>query len=648
MIDTQKKCIVTGGAGFIGSHLTELLLERGHSVVIIDNLSNGRLDNLKHLENNPNLKVILEDVSNFDAIKNYFQGIDWVFHLAALADIVPSIVEPLKYHKSNVDGTISVLEASRLAGIKKLVYTASSSCYGIPDNYPTNESAAIRPEYPYALTKYLGEQIALHWGQVYKLPIVTLRLFNVYGPRTRTSGTYGAVFGVFLAQKLNNQPYTVVGDGTQTRDFVFVKDVARAFLAAAESNATNDFFNVGTGNPQSVNRLIELLGGEKIYIPKRPGEPMSTHADISKIQRVLEWKPQVSFEEGVNIMLQNINYWREAPVWTPEKIAEATKEWFKNLSKDDVGSPVQNVKKQSAELKVDIKKNTKKTILDLQKMKEINEKIAYLVTYDFHTAKYAEEAGMDMILCGDSVGMSIYGYDGTIPVAMDQMIFHTEAVRRGAPNTFLVGDMPFGSYQTDEKDAVLNAMRFYKEAGVDAIKLEGGVRVAKQIRAIADAGMNVMGHIGLTPQSSGQLGGFKAQGRTAESALKLIEDALAVEKAGVFALLVEAVPPEVTQIIAKQLKIPVLSIGAGPLCDGQLILDIDLIGRGKVFTPKFVKIFTPQALDVLAKGDGNLDVADITLQVFKEYVKEVKAGIFPDLEKHCYKMIKGELEKLLK
>lgn len=642
----EKKCIVTGGAGFIGSHLTELLLEQGHLVLVIDNLSNGRLDNLKHLKDNPNLKIVVEDVSDFNAIKGYFEGVDWVFHLAALADIVPSIVEPLKYHKSNVDGAISVLEASRLAGIKRLVYTASSSCYGIPDICPTPEIAEIRPEYPYALTKYLGEQIALHWGKVYKLPVVTLRLFNVYGPRTRTSGTYGAVFGVFLAQKLNNQPYTVVGDGTQTRDFVFVKDVARAFLAAAESNAVNDFFNVGTGNPQSVNKLIELLGGEKINIPKRPGEPAATHADISKIQRVLGWKSQVSFEEGVKIMLQNIDYWREAPVWTPEKIADATKEWFKNLSEENKSAPAQNVEKQPV---AEMKKPAKKTILDLQKMKETDEKIAYLVTYDYHTAKYAEEAGMDMILCGDSVGMSIYGYDGTVPVVMDQMIFHTEAVRRGAPNTFLIGDMPFGSYQTDEKDAVLNAMRFYKEAGVDAIKLEGGARVAKQIRAIADAGMNVMGHIGLTPQSSGQLGGFKAQGRTAESALKLIDDAMAVEKAGAFALLVEAVPPEVTQIIAKKLKIPVLSIGAGPLCDGQLILDIDLIGRGKVFTPKFVKIFTPQALDALAKGEkaGNLDVADITLYVFKEYVKEVKAGTFPDLEKHCYRMAKGELENLL-
>ena len=254
-----------------------------------------------------------------------------------------------------------------------------------------------------------------------------------------------------------------------------------------------------------------------------------------------------------------------------------------------------------------------------------------------------------MILIGDSVGMSIYGYSDTIPVTMNQMIYHAQAVRRGAPNTFVIGDMPFGSYQTDEKDAVLNAMRFYKEALVNAIKLEGGIKVVKQIRVIVDAGMNVMGHIGLTPQSSGQMGGFKAQGRTAESAEKLIKDTRAVEKAGAFALLVEAVPPEVTEIIAKKLGILVLSIGAGPLCDGQLLLDIDLLGRGRVFTPKFVKVFVPQAIETLQKTEktGSLDLATITFQAFKEYVKEVKEGIFPHPEKYCYKMIDGELEKLM-
>lgn len=326
------KCIVTGGAGFIGSHLVTLLLEKGHSVTVLDNFSTGRPENLAHLKGNGNLKLIQADISDLEKIKPYFQGIDWVFHLAALADIVPSIVEPIKYYNSNVNGTAMVLEAARLTNVKRFVYTASSSCYGIPDIYPTPETADIRPQYPYALTKWLGEQTALHWAQVYKLPVVALRLFNVYGPRSRTSGTYGAVFGVFLAQKLNNQSYTIVGDGNQTRDFIFVADVARAFLMAAESEISGQCFNVGAGNPQSVNRLVELLGGEKIYIPKRPGEPDQTFADVAKIKKVLGWEPRVSFEEGVKIMLENIDYWRQAPVWTPESIAEATKEWFKNLS----------------------------------------------------------------------------------------------------------------------------------------------------------------------------------------------------------------------------------------------------------------------------------------------------------------------------
>ncbi|MBI4837361.1 MAG: 3-methyl-2-oxobutanoate hydroxymethyltransferase [Candidatus Portnoybacteria bacterium] len=296
----------------------------------------------------------------------------------------------------------------------------------------------------------------------------------------------------------------------------------------------------------------------------------------------------------------------------------------------------------------------KKTIFDFLNMRN-KEKITYLVTYDYHSAQRAEEAGIEMILVGDSVGMSIYGYNGTVPVTMDQVVDHAETVRRGAPNVFIIGDMPFGSYQLTVEEAVANAVRFHKEAGVDAIKLEGGVRVAKYIKAIVEAGMNVMGHIGLTPQSSGQLGGFKAQGQTAENAIKVIEDALAVEAAGAFALLVEAVPPEVTEIIAKRLKIPVLSIGGGPYCDGQLLLDIDLLGRGTIFSPKFVKVFVPQAIkQLLAENSlmkyppdcSELDLAKITRRAFVEYVREVKEGAFPDPEKHCYKMFEGELKKL--
>ncbi|MBI1870554.1 MAG: GDP-mannose 4,6-dehydratase [Chlamydiae bacterium] len=270
-------------------------------------------------------------VENVIDIRPLFQNIDWVFHLAALADIVPSIQEPLKYHRSNVDGTVSVLEAARLSGVKRFIYVASSSCYGIPDQYPTPETAPIRPMYPYALTKYLGEQYVLHWEKTYKMPAVSLRFFNVYGPRSRTTGTYGAVFGVFLAQKLAGKPFTVVGDGNQTRDFTFVTDVADALLRAAESNVSGEIFNVGSGNTYRVNELVELLGGDVIHIPKRPGEPNCTFADINKIKRILHWQPKVSFQKGVRIMLDHIDAWRDAPLWDKDSIEVATKDWFKHL-----------------------------------------------------------------------------------------------------------------------------------------------------------------------------------------------------------------------------------------------------------------------------------------------------------------------------
>ncbi|MDD5069499.1 MAG: SDR family oxidoreductase [Candidatus Omnitrophica bacterium] len=328
------KVVVTGGAGFIGSHLTELLLNEKHQVTVIDNFSTGRLENLSHLTENPNLKIVNLDISkNCDDLIPHLESVNCVFHLAALADIVPSINRPLDYHKSNVEGTVNLLEACRFSGVKKLIYTASSSCYGIPKIYPTPEIAEKNPQYPYALTKYIGEQYAFHWAKLYGLEVVSLRLFNVYGPRSRTSGTYGAVFGVFLAQKIKNCPFTVVGSGEQTRDFVFVKDVARAFYLAAQSTVKSDVFNVGTSKPQSINRLVDLLGGEKVHLPQRPGEPDCTCADIAKIKESLNWEPEISFQEGVSIMIDNIDYWKNAPVWTKESIGQETKDWFKYLSK---------------------------------------------------------------------------------------------------------------------------------------------------------------------------------------------------------------------------------------------------------------------------------------------------------------------------
>lgn len=331
-------CIVTGGAGFIGSHLVEHLLGDGHEVTVLDNFSTGRPETLDHVRSNPKLSIHKVDIAELERILPHFEGTDWVFHIAALADIVPSIEHPLVYYRSNVDGTVNVLEASRRHGIKRFVYTASSSCYGVPEIYPTPESADIRPQYPYALTKYLGEECVMHWCQVYKIPAVSLRLFNVFGPRSRTSGTYGAVFGVFLAQKLQQEPFTVVGDGSQTRDFVFVTDVVQALVMAANSKIQGEIMNLGSGHTYSINQLVQLMGGEVVHVPKRPGEPDCTHADTTRVRDLLGWAPQISFEQGVAMMLENIDYWREAPVWTPEKIAHATKGWFKYLApeKDDL------------------------------------------------------------------------------------------------------------------------------------------------------------------------------------------------------------------------------------------------------------------------------------------------------------------------
>jgi len=331
------KVLITGGAGFIGSHLAEILLAANHQVVIVDNLACGRLDNLKKFQYHPNLTFNQVDVTDRTALAPCFAaGIDWVFHLAGRADIVPSIEDPVLYFETNVTGTLNVLECAKAVGVKRLVYAASSSSYGIPDVYPTPESTPIRPLYPYALTKYMGEELVLHWAQTYDLPAISLRLFNVYGPRSRTTGVYGAVFGVFLAQKINGKPFTVVGDGTQTRDFTYVTDVANAFVIAAQSNVSGMAMNVGSGNHYSVNRLVELLGGEVIYIPKRPGEPDCTFGDTTLIHKTLNWKPIVSFEEGVQRMLGHINDWKDAPIWDKESIAQATSSWFRYLGQEKI------------------------------------------------------------------------------------------------------------------------------------------------------------------------------------------------------------------------------------------------------------------------------------------------------------------------
>jgi UDP-glucose 4-epimerase len=322
--------IVTGGAGFIGSHMVDLLVERGYRVRIIDNLVAGRETNLAQHASDPDVTFVRRDIRDLEPQDNLFAGARYVFHFAGIGDIVPSIERPLAYMSTNVQGTAHVLECARAAGAK-LIYAASSSCYGLADT-PTDEDHPIRPRYPYALSKYLGEQTAFHWHQVYHLPVNSIRIFNAYGTRSRTSGAYGAVFGVFLRQKLAGTPFTVVGDGTQRRDFLYVTDIVRAFLAAAESERVGQVYNLGAGRPQSVNRLVELLGGAVVYIPKRPGEPDVTFANISRITTELGWEPQVSFEEGVKRIEAQINYWRDAPLWDPMSIADATRTWFAHLS----------------------------------------------------------------------------------------------------------------------------------------------------------------------------------------------------------------------------------------------------------------------------------------------------------------------------
>jgi len=323
------KVVVTGGAGFIGSNLVEFLLKKKWKVVVIDNLSTGNLDNIKNFKSK--IKFIKSDISKIGRWSNSFRNVDIVFHLAALADIVPSIQKPTNYFKSNVTGTFNIVNVCKKYKVKKLLYSASSSCYGIPSKFPTNEKELINTQYPYALTKRLGEEIVLHWGKVYNLDVTSLRLFNVYGPKSRTSGTYGAVFGVFLAQKLNNKPYTVVGNGKQTRDFTYVSDVVNAFYMASKKKTNSKVFNVGSGKTISINKIVEILGGKKIYIPKRPGEPDCTFADIRLIKKELKWSPKINIETGIKLLINEINYWKKAPIWTKSKINKATKDWFKYL-----------------------------------------------------------------------------------------------------------------------------------------------------------------------------------------------------------------------------------------------------------------------------------------------------------------------------
>lgn len=327
----NKVALVTGGAGFIGSHMVDLLIRKNFTVRVIDDLSGGRKENIKKHINKKNFMFKKIDICKIKKNDKIFKDCSYVFHFAGKSDIVPSIENPIKYLETNIMGTTKVLEASQKANVSKFVYSASSSCYGNAKT-PTKENHKIDPLYPYAISKYLGEKLCFHWGKVYGLPVNSIRIFNAYGPRVKTHGAYGAVFGVFLKQKLEKKPLTVVGNGKQKRDFIYVTDVVDAFYKAALTKKKFEIFNLGTGKPKSINKLVKLLDCNKINIPKRPGEPEITCADPKKIKKQLNWKPKISFEMGVNKMIKEINYWKKAPLWTAKKINKATKSWFTHMS----------------------------------------------------------------------------------------------------------------------------------------------------------------------------------------------------------------------------------------------------------------------------------------------------------------------------
>ncbi len=327
------KVLVTGAAGFIGSHVCERLINSNKikKITAIDHLKDGKLKNLRISLKSKKLKFIKCDIKNKKKLNLICSGHDAIIHLAALSDIVPSIEEPRSYFETNLNGTLNILEIMRLKKIKRIIYAASSSCYGIPLKYPTSENETIDTRYPYSFSKFIGESLIKHWSKVYKIEFISLRLFNVYGTRSRTNGAYGAALGVFLKQKLEKKPFTVVGNGNQKRDFVNVKDVADAFYKSLFTKNKNQVFNIGYGKPSSINKMLQLIGGKKIFIPKRPGEPKITHANISKAKKKLNWKPKVSLEIGLKEVINNISYWKRAPLWDKKSINLATKKWFKYL-----------------------------------------------------------------------------------------------------------------------------------------------------------------------------------------------------------------------------------------------------------------------------------------------------------------------------
>jgi len=299
-----SRSVVTGGAGFIGSNLVDHLVRIGHKVIVLDNFVSGKKANLTH-HKKKDVKIIRTDISKSKNLDKYFKRVDYVFHLAGLAEIIPSIKNPKKYFNTNVLGTLKVIEAAKKARVKKLIYAASSSCYGSPKNFPTSEKEKIDIKHPYGLTKFLGEQLVLKYAANFNMPNISFRFFNVYGPRLNMSGQYSAVFGNFLRQKRTNKPLTIVGDGKQTRDFIHVEDLTNAFIKIARSSLVNKIYNLGSGKEISINKIASLFGGKKIFIPKRPREPKRSLANISKIKKDINWKPKITIQEGIKRLLKN-------------------------------------------------------------------------------------------------------------------------------------------------------------------------------------------------------------------------------------------------------------------------------------------------------------------------------------------------------
>jgi UDP-glucose 4-epimerase len=329
----KKISLITGCAGFIGSHMADYLLKKNHFVYGIDNLVSGKIKNLKDSLKNRNFKFIQGNIKDLEKLlkKNKLEKLDYIFHFAGHGELIPSIENPLEYFKNNTLNTAIIMDlVKKNFNLKKFIYAASSSCYGVNNN-KVDEKQKIRTEHPYAFSKYIGEQVCLHWSKVYKIPTVSIRIFNAYGPRSRTNNVYGAVIGVFLKQKISNYPLTIVGNGQQRRDFLYISDVCDAFYKAAISKYKNEVFNLGRGVPESINYLASLISNKKIFIPWRPGEPYKTEANIKKIKKYLKWRAKISLKSGIEKVINNISYWKNAPLWTSKKIKIATKEWMKFL-----------------------------------------------------------------------------------------------------------------------------------------------------------------------------------------------------------------------------------------------------------------------------------------------------------------------------